>query len=177
MRGLRFRVSASNQGSRFPEPESQLPKQPLALAGFQIDTEVLCNVAGEGFAIPNSTALDAHLSRRFPQGGLYSGQLVAIQPGWTPWALSFQKPRKTGFLKPVHPVFHRPRSIAQHAGCFPTTNAMSDQQHTVEPVIISRLIRTTDFILQRQNHCFGVRNVQFLHGPNKAQGTKMRNYL
>jgi hypothetical protein len=77
----------------------------------------------------------------------------------------------------VHPVLDGARRIAEHTGRFATTDAMSNQQHTVESVVIPSLVRTTDFVLQREDHGFGVRNSQWLHGHNKTQPETMRNYL
>jgi len=57
------------------------------------------------------------------------------------------------------------------------TAALSDQQHPVKAVIISRLVRATDFVLQREDHGFGITNLQWLHCPIEAQLNSMRNYL
>ncbi|HVR35891.1 MAG TPA: hypothetical protein VMS21_08575 [Methylomirabilota bacterium] len=46
---------------------------------------------------------------------------------------------------------------------------MSDQQHAVKAVIISRLLRATNFVLQREDHGFGILNLQRLHAPSEAQ--------
>ena len=51
------------------------------------------------------------------------------------------------------------------------------QQYAVETVIISRLVRPPDFVLQREDHGFGITNLQWLHAHIEAQQPHMRNYL
>ena len=77
----------------------------------------------------------------------------------------------------MDPILHCARCVTQHARCFAATNAMSYQQHAVKAVIISRLIRTTDFVLQCEDYCFGITNLQWLHSHIEAQRAYMRNYL
>jgi hypothetical protein len=80
-------------------------------------------------------------------------------------------------FKPMHPVLHRAGRIAEHAGRFAATNAMGYQQHAMEAVVVSRLIRSADFVLQGQDHGVGITNLQGLHGHIEAQPADMRNYL
>ena len=47
----------------------------------------------------------------------------------------------------------------------------------VQAVVISGLIRSADFVLQCQDHGFGITNLQWLHAHIEAQRDYMRNYL
>lgn len=52
MRPLPFRIGASDQRTRLAEPEAQLPKQVLALAHPQVDSQALFDPSAQRLAIP-----------------------------------------------------------------------------------------------------------------------------
>ena len=58
----------------------------------------------------------------------------------------------------MHPIFNGARGVAQRAGSLSTAQALSDQQHAVEAVIVARLLGATDFILKGEDHCLRIRN-------------------
>lgn len=52
---------------------------------------------------------------------------------------------------------------------------LGDQHHPVEPVIVPRLVRPLDFLLEGEHHDLGIANAERFHGPSIAVPAKMRN--
>ena len=156
MRGLRARVSLSHFGARFAKAESQLAKEPLALASLQAYLQLLLQETRERFAIPNAAAGQARLRRSLPKSHLHPGPLRRTQTRRPACALAFGQTSKARGFEAMHPILDGARRVAQRAGRLSTAQALRDQQHAVETVIITRFIGPTDFILQSQDHCLRI---------------------
>ena len=89
MRGLRARVSLSHFGARFAKAESQLAKEPLALASLQAYLQLLLQETRERFAIPDAAASQARLLGSLAQSHLHFGQLRRTQTRGAARALPF----------------------------------------------------------------------------------------
>ena len=89
MRGLRARVSLSHFGARFAKAESQLAKEPLALASLQAHPQLVLQKTRKRFAIPNAAARQARLGGSLSKSRLHFGQLRRAQTRRAARALAF----------------------------------------------------------------------------------------
>ena len=143
MRGLRLRIGLRDQRAGFAQAEAQLAKESLALTRLQIDTKLLHQIAGKGLAIPNPTPCHSGGAGTLAQRSLDSGQLCWTQAGRPPRAVCVGQSSQARRFKAVHPILHRAWRIAQHTSSLTTTDAMGDQQHAMQPVVVARFARTT----------------------------------
>jgi hypothetical protein len=176
MRLLSFRIGMGNQGAGFAQPKAPLPKQALTLTHPQADWEALLDPGTQRFPIPQRAA-QAQVARGLAEHSVHLRQLCLVQTPGTPRALPFGQPGQTSFLKPSNPIFHRPRSISQQPTDLRTGHALGHQQHPVESVIIAGFFRTANLVLQPQNDCLGISNLEWSHAYMKPQIFMMRNYL
>ena len=176
MHPLNFRVSVGDQGPRFAQPEAELPEHPLALANAQVDVEVLLHPSTQGLPVPKGSR-QAHLTGSVAEHGINLLPLLFTQPPGPPGSVSFQQPGQTSFFQAMHPILHRAPAIAQQSRHLGTSHPLSYQQYPVQPMIVTRIFRTTDLILKSQHHSFGIANLQWFHVLMKPQLLTMRNYL
>ena len=89
MRGLFLWIGLSHDGTRFTETEAQLPKETLALPGLKSHPQLLFQVTGEGFTIPNPATRHSGLARALAQGQLHLGYLGRTQARRPPGSFTF----------------------------------------------------------------------------------------
>ena len=58
-----------------------------------------------------------------------------------------------------------------------TTQPLGDQKHPVQTVIIARLRRASDLVLQAQDNGLGIFNCKRLHAAIRSRLLYIRNYL
>lgn len=156
VRGLCLWIRLGDQGARLAKAKTQLAEQPLALTRLQMDPELLAQIAREGFAIPNPTALNTGLQWSSTQRRLNLAPLSRTETRRSPRSLPFGQPCQARFLEMVYPILHGTRRISQDAGGLPTTHAVRDQEHAVEAVIVTRFTRAANLILQSKDHGWSV---------------------
>ena len=176
MRLLQNWIGMGNQWARFPQPETQLAKQPLALTHSQPDLVAPRQPSLERFAIPQRS-LQPSLARRPSQHCLHLFHLRVTQPFGPPRARPLDQTAQPTLFKPPHPVFHRPGSVAQKPTDPRAGHSLGHQQDPVQAVIVTRFLRTANLILKSQNYRIGISNGQWFHAPMKPQSVNIRNYL
>jgi len=176
MRLLSFRVGMGNLGSRFAQPKAALPEQALTLTHRQADLEVLGDPGAQRFPIPQGSR-QTDVARCPAQNLVHFLQLCFAQTSRTSGALPFAQPGQPLSLEASNPVFHRARGISQQLADAGTGHPLGYQQHSMEAVIVTRFFRTANLVLQSQNHCLGISNLQWSHVSMKPQIPAMRNYL
>ena len=176
MRLLALRIGMGDHGARFAQPKAPLPEQALTLTYPQADLEVLLDPGTQPFPIPQSAG-QAEVARGLAKHPVHLLQLGLAQTSGTPGTLPFDQPSQTSFLKTSNPVFHRSRSISQQPTDLRTGHALGHQQHSVEPVVIARFFRTANLVLESENDCFGISNLEWSHAFMRPQFVEMRNYL
>src|SRR5579872_1087483 len=174
MRLLPLQIGVCNQRARFAQPEPPLPEQTLTLAHPQLDLEALLDPGTQGLSVPQRAG-QAQVARGLAQGSVHLPQLRLAQPPGTPRALPLGQTGQTLVLKTPHPVLHGAWGVAEQAADLGTGYSLGHQQHPMEPVIIARFFRTANLVLQSQNHCFGISNLQWSHAYMKPQTFRMRN--
>ena len=176
MRLLPFRIGVGNPGTGFAQPEAPLPEQALTLAHPQADLEALLDPGTQCLPILQRAG-QAEVTRGLPEHPVYLPQLRLTQARGTPGALPFDQPTQTSFFKASNPIFHRSRSVSQQPAHLWTSHTLGHQQHPLEPVIVARFFRTANLVLQSQNGCLGISNLEWSHVLMKPQFFIMRNYL
>jgi len=76
----------------------------------------------------------------------------------------------------VNPILDGAWGIAEQPGNLRARHALRYEKHTVEPVVIARLLRPLNFLLQTQ-HRSGTGYRERSHDSSKPQFNSMRNYL
>ena len=176
MRLLPFRISVGDQGARFAQPEAPLPKQALALTHAQAHLEVALDPGTQSFPVPQR-APQADLARGAAEHLIHLLQLRVIQPPGTPGAFPFEQSGQTSFFKASNPILYRSGRVSQQSAGLRTGHALSDQQNSMEPVIIAGFLGTTNLVLKPKNDSGCISNLEWSHAFMKPQFFVMRNYL
>ena len=158
MRLLFLRIGVGNLGTRFAQPKAPLSEQALTLAYRQMNLELLLDPSAQRLPIPERS-LQTQLARGPAQGPVQFLKLCLTQALRTPRALSFGQSGQPSDLKASHPVLYRTRCVAQQPADVRTGHALRHQQHPMKAVIVARLFRTVNLVLQSQNHGFGISNL------------------
>jgi len=176
MLSLQPRIGMSDERARLAQTKAQLPEKPLTLTHSHANAIALLDPCGQGFPIPDLP----HQANLFWTSTQRLGDLVellATEPPRPAGSCGIDQARQSLFIEAVDPIFDGARRIAQQMTHLTTAHALCYQQQAVQPMVVSRLLRTTDLILQRQDHGLGIRNLEFSHAERVSSPTLMRNYL
>ena len=66
-------------------------------------------------------------------------------------------------FKACHPALHCPPIFAKQCGDLLAAMAAGDEQQPVQPMVVPRLIGSSNFLLNGDSHDIGIRNFQFSH--------------
>lgn len=160
--GLLVRIRLGDQGPRFTQPKSKLPKQPLALSNAEFNAPSSFDVGGERFAVPQ-VAREANLGGRLSQHLIDVHKLCLGKPPRPTRPLAVGKSCEAFFLEPAHPVGHGSRGIAQELRDLSPAHALGNEQDAVQTVIVACFRRPSDLVLKGENDGLGIGNREFLH--------------
>ena len=76
----------------------------------------------------------------------------------------------------MNPILDRTRSVAEQPGDLRTGQALRHKKDAVQTVIVARLLRTLDFLLQTQDGG-GIGYRKWSHDYRRTLSDSMRNYL
>jgi hypothetical protein len=76
----------------------------------------------------------------------------------------------------MNPILDRTRSVAEQPGDLRTGQPLRHKQDAVQTMIVARLLRTLDFLLQTQDGG-GIGYRQWSHDYRRTPSDVMRNYL
>jgi hypothetical protein len=172
MRPLPLRIGVGNQRAGFAQSKTSLPEQALALA----DLEALIEPSAQGFPILQRAG-QTEVARGLVQDPVDLPELRFAQTPRASPTLARGQPRETLGFKTPHPILDAARSVTQPAPHFRTSRSLGHQEDTMETVIIARFFRTANLVLQSQNSCSGVIDLQWPHVHMTPQILAMRNYL
>jgi len=176
MRLLQHGISMGNQRARLAQAEAELAKHPLALTHAQANPIAPCEPNLERLSVPQRSA-QADLARRTSQHRLHLRPLCLAQALGPSGSRPFHQSGQTALFKMSNPVFDRPWGISQKLADLRAGQPLSDQQHAVKAVIVTRFFRTTNLVLKSQNHGSGIGDSQWFHASMKPHFLAMRNYL
>jgi len=173
---LLCRVRPGDHRPRLPHPEAHLAKEALALPRSQRDPILRLDELGKGLAIPE-VGSHPNIQRRPPKDVPDLAKLFVPESGWPPWPLQIDKSGKTLCLETVDPVFHGPRGIPKQPPDFRTTHPLCDKQHRMEAMVVSRIPRPANLILEAKYHQIGVWYREFFHASTIPHSELIRKYL
>lgn len=162
MLGLKLGVRMGDQRSGLTQTKPQLTEETLALPYSQRDAEPLVDEGCQGFSIPQ-TSHQAKVFGSLAQNLLELVQLFLLQPRRTPRPLAIDQAGQPLLLEAMHPVLHCPWRIPQQASYLATTHPLGYQQQSMQTVIVACLLRTSDLILQSEDHSISIRDLEFSH--------------
>ena len=154
MRLLARRICLGQNRPGLAEPEIELPEQPLALAHSQLDSIGFFDPRRQRLAIPQ-VGSHSRITRLPPQYTINPFHLRLVQPTRTSATLSLRQAGQPCLLVTMYPVLYRTRRIAQQSSDLWAGHALRNQQNAVPAMIVARLFRTLDLLLQT-NHRSGV---------------------
>jgi len=140
------RVRLGDYWSGLAESEAGLAEQSLTLAYAKLDVIFLRDPGGQRLAIPQVNR-HARICRPTAQNAIHFPQLGRAQPRRTPRTLAFGQSRQAPVLKPTYPIFNRPRCVPKEMPYLRTCQSLCYQQHAMQPVVISRFLRTLNLLL------------------------------
>ena len=151
MRFLPRGIRLGNQWSRLAQTKTELAKQSLTLADTELDGILLFYPCCQALAVPE---IGPHSCiTGFPsQHAIDFLNLGCTQPGRTPRPLSFGQSGQPLFLKAADPILDGSRRITEKASYFGTCHPLRHQEHTMQPMVISRFLRTLNLLLQPEHH-------------------------
>lgn len=176
MRLLTRRVGPGDQRPGLSHPETKLPEQSLTLTHAQGDSEAFPDKGRQGLPVPQVGG-KPRLLRRLAQGAVDLPDLLVGESRRSARPLSLDKPREALFLEPPNLVFHGSGSVAQKPGDLRAGHPLGHQENAVEAVIVARIPRSADLVLQPQHNHRRVGNREWFHATSKARFNSMRNYL
>lgn len=162
MLGLKLGVRTGDQRSGLTQTKPQLTEEPLALSCSQRDAEPLVDEGCQSFSIPQ-TSHQAKVLGSLAQNVLELLQLFLLQSTRTPRPLAVDQAGQPLLLEAMHPVLHRPWRIPQQASHLATAHPLGYQQQSMQTVIVTSFLRTSDLILQSEDHCISIRDLEFSH--------------
>jgi len=168
-------ICSSQYRPRLTEAELQLPKQSLALAHTQLDSIGLVDPGRQALAIPklHPHARVAWFGAQHPIDFLH---LLFVQSAGAARAFPLRQTSQPFLLEAVNPILDRTRRITQQASNLRACQTLRHQQHTVQPVVVARLLRPLNFLLQTE-HRSGSGNREWSHDSSRPRLNNMRNYL
>lgn len=125
--------------ARFAIAKPPLKQQAAAAPRTQLHLVLLVQVGGHRLADPE-IALQTHVAGLSSHRLLQVRQVLGTQFAGSPTANSFLQSRQPVLLETLHPVSNGSRSISQDLGHLATIHAFGHQQHTVQAMVITRLL-------------------------------------
>src|SRR4029077_11044923 len=161
-------IRLGQRGPWFTQPEAELTEHALALANPDGDAVPLLNPATQCFSIPDIPA-QTNLSGRVAQNSIHRLQLFFRQASRPSRSFSLQQSRQTVSFKTTDPILHRSWRIAQKVGHLRARHTLGYQKHSMETMIVARLFRAANLILQSENDRGRVCNGKWFHFSMKPQ--------
>jgi hypothetical protein len=127
----------------------------------------------EQFAIPQILAV-TQVPGMQPQVVLDLLPSLVVESPWPTSPLSFAQSSKAAPFEAMHPTLNRSRMFAEPVGDVITAMALTDEQYTVESMVVTRLIGTADLLLQGYSHRLRIGNLKCFHAGS-LRHTRMFN--
>ena len=151
-----------NQRPGLAQTKPQLTEESLTLSHPQRDAVPLVDEGGQRFAIPQPSH-QAKVLGSLAQSFRELAQLFLLKPTRTPRPLSINQAGQSFLLEAMHPVLHSPWRIPQQASHLAATHPLGNQQQSMQTVVVTSFLRTSDLILQSEDHSLSIRDLEFSH--------------
>jgi hypothetical protein len=176
MLSLKLWIGLSQHGPGFAAPETELPEQPLALPDTELDSKAVTGKCRKRLAVPQRTR-KANVPWFLAQRSANRIDLRGCQAPWPARALALHQAGKTFAFKPVDPILHRTRRIAQQSRHLWALHPLGHQEHGMQPMVVARFLGPPNLILQSKHDCRSIGNAQRFHASMTSQQIPMRKYL
>jgi hypothetical protein len=169
------RIGLGQNRPGLAQPKVQLTEQSLALADSQLNPIRLFDPCRQRLAIPQ---VHPHpcIARLVPECPADLFHLFRTQPAWPSGSISLRQSGQPLSLVTMNPILDRTRSVAEQPGDLRAGQALRHEQDAVQAVIVARLLRTLDLLLQTQ-HGRGIGYREWSHDYRRTRSNSMRNYL
>ena len=137
-------------------------EQTLTLSGPQVHPVSLGQVMGQELSIPE-VLLIAPGAGRASQVTAHCLLLGLGKPNGPTGALSLLQAGKTRSLETVNPALDGARVLPQPFGHPVAAKALTDEQDSMQAMVVTRIFGAGNFLLDRQSHDFNIGNLQPLH--------------
>lgn len=165
----------SKNGARLAQAKAELAEQSLALAHAELDPIPLLDERRQHLAVPEDTG-EADGRRRTAQYPVDLGQGLVVQRRRAARPFSFEQSSQAVPRKAVDPILHAARRITEQSGYVRAGHPLGHQQHAVQAVVVARLVRAANLVLQPEDDGRIV-NRQRFHAASMTPADSMRNYL
>ena len=118
----------------------------------------LRQVVRQELPVPEVLAITP-VAGKAPQVTAHRRQLGLPELRGTTRSLSFLQPREAPALETVHPPLNRTGILAQPIGHLIAARAPADEQDSVQAMVVTRVLRASDFLLNGQTHDFNISNL------------------
>jgi hypothetical protein len=150
-RQLFFRISLGNQWTRFPEPETQVSKDSLALSYRQIHSVRFPEMMGKKLPIPKILRV-SQIPRLLAKVLTHHLPLLCGQPPWPTGPLTIQQTGKPAPFKAANPALNRGRVLPKEIPHLIATQTPTDKQHAMKSVVIAGFFGARNLLLYRNHH-------------------------
>jgi hypothetical protein len=175
-----------DQRPRLSQTEPHLAKKPLTLPHTQANSMECFQVVGQQFTVPELLRV-SKLSWIAPQILIHGFPLGLAETSRASFSFAFMQPSKAKVLETLHPTPNSARVLPENISNVIAIEAVSYQQHTMQPMIVAGFLGSQDFLLDRNPHDLFIGDLQFAHvrallPHNMAGGADesnriMRHYL
>ena len=159
---LLSRVGTCNQRTRLAQAEAKLSKQSLALSHAQINLPLLGDKSSQGFTVPK-VRRKAEVFRRLSQRRGNLCQLFLGESLRSSRAVGIDQSGQAFLFIAPHPICHSAMGVSKKSGHLTATHALCHKEDSVQPMVISRFLRPTNFLLQGRNYHCRIGNGQRFH--------------
>jgi hypothetical protein len=127
---LGFGVGFGDEGSWFSVPETEVTEKALALPDAQVNVELLLDIDGQGFAVPDRSG-ESDVTGRLSQSLADKLEIGVVEFAGTPRAITIDQAGQSFVYKAMDPVCHRARRVPQQASDLASTQSLCDHQDGV----------------------------------------------
>ena len=159
---LSFSICLGHDRPWLASSESQLMEKPSTLTFTQPYIILFRQMMTEKLTIPEILRI-SKLPRRAAQISSNPVTNVSIDKRRTAGSRCLLKTCKATFFKSPDPVLNSPWPVAKKFSHLRATDPRANKQNAVEPVIVSRLLRSQNLLLQSNSHDFCICNLKLAH--------------
>jgi hypothetical protein len=155
-------IGLGNKRSWFAKPKTKLVKKSLALPNTQYLSIPLPYMVHQELPIPHRL-LKSKIQRRPAKVFTDSIDVFSTEPVRSTAPFLLSKTSKSIIVEASDPILDSPNATTKHARDLFARHTTACQKNAVELVVIPRLLRSNDFLLNCHLHNITILYVEFLH--------------
>jgi len=159
---LCVRVRFGNKWSWFAAAKAQLPEHPPALSFTHLHSVALPQMKAQQLPVPQILSIP-QIARRFAQVFAQGSPNLRVNNRWSPGALGVRHSNKPSLLESAEPVLDRSRTLPEQLGNLVATSPCASKKDSMKTVIVSRLLRAKNLLLNSNSHNLSIMNLNPTH--------------